>query len=181
MLIGKSGNVGQKFTGPDVFLCRRLHRDFFPVSYPLFEPEERVMPGNDMLMEKPALTLAAAKKIIAAAEAEALKQGWPVVIAVVDDGGHLICLQRLDGAQFASVEVAIRKANAAIAFKRPTREWEKMLNDGQQRVLNLPGVLASEGGVPLTWKGHIVGAIGVSGVKPSEDGQVARSGAAVLG
>jgi len=138
------------------------------------------MPSNDMINEKPALTLAAARKIIAAAEAEALRQKWPVVIAVVDDGGHLISLQRLDNAQFASVDIAIQKARAAIAFKRPTKEWEKMLNDGQHRVLNLPGVLASEGGVPLTWKGKIVGAIGVSGVKPSEDGQVARAGAGLL-
>ena len=138
------------------------------------------MSDDKKLLEKPALNLAVARKIIAAAEAEALKQGWPVVIAVVDDGGHLICLQRLDNAQFASVEIAIHKARAAVAFKRPTKEWEKMLNDGQQRVLNLPGVLASEGGVPLVWKGQIVGAIGVSGVKPSEDGQIARTGASVL-
>ena len=139
------------------------------------------MPNSDMFNDKPALTLAAARKIIAAAETEALKQGWPVVIAVVDDGGHLVCLHRLDNAQFASVEVAIQKAKAAVAFKRPTKEWEKMLSEGQQRVLNLPGVLASEGGVPLTWKGQIVGAIGVSGVKPSEDGQVARAGAGIVG
>ncbi|MDH3309620.1 MAG: heme-binding protein [Gammaproteobacteria bacterium] len=138
------------------------------------------MPEKISLMNKPMLNLAVARKIIAAAETEALKQGWPVVIAVVDDGGHLINLQRLDNAQFASVEVAIRKARAAVAFKRPTKEWEKMLADGQQRVLNLPGVLSSEGGVPLVWEGLIVGAIGVSGVKPSEDGQVARAGASVL-
>lgn len=138
------------------------------------------MSDDKKLLEKPALNLAVARKIIAAAEAEAQKQGWPVVIAVVDDGGHLICLQRLDNTQFASVEIAIHKARAAVAFKRPTKEWEKMLNDGQQRVLNLPGVLASEGGVPLVWKGQIVGAIGVSGVKPSEDGQIARTGASVL-
>jgi uncharacterized protein GlcG (DUF336 family) len=157
-----------------------LHRNFFPVSYPLFEQEEREMPNNDLLNEKPALTLATARKIIAAAEAEALKQKWPVVIAVVDDGGHLVCLHRLDNAQFASDEIAIQKAKAAVAFKRPTKEWEKMLAEGQQRVLNLPGVLASEGGVPLTWRGQIVGAIGVSGVKPSEDGQVAHTGAGIL-
>ena len=71
------------------------------------------MPGNDMLTEKPALTLAAAKKIMMAAEAEALKQGWPVVIAVVDDGGHLICLHRLDNAQFGSVEIAMVPAKSA--------------------------------------------------------------------
>jgi len=172
--------AGQGFTNSRIILRRWLHRNFFPVSYPLFEQEEREMPNNNLLNEKPALTLATARKIIAAAEAEALKQKWPVVIAVVDDGGHLICLHRLDNAQFASVEIAIQKAKAAVAFKRPTKEWEKMLAEGQQRVLNLPGVLASEGGVPLTWRGQIVGAIGVSGVKPSEDGQVAHTGAGIL-
>ena len=138
------------------------------------------MSDNNLLTEKPALTLAAAKRIIAAAEAEALKHAWPVVIAVVDDGGHLLSLERLDNAQSASVKIAIHKAKAAMAFKRPTKVWEEMLASGQQRVLNLAGVVTSEGGVPLTWKGQIIGAIGVSGVKPSEDGQIARAGAAVL-
>jgi glc operon protein GlcG len=138
------------------------------------------MSNDNLLTQKPALTLAAAKKIIAAAEAEALKHAWPVVIAVVDDGGHLLCLQRLDDAQFASVEIAIQKARAAIAFKRPTKVWEEMLASGQQRVLNLAGVVTSEGGVPLAWNDRIIGAVGVSGVKPSEDGQVARAGAAAL-
>ena len=138
------------------------------------------MPDNSMVVEKAVLTLAAAKKIVAAAEAEALKQAWPVVIAVVDDGGNLICLQRLDNAQFGSVDIAIRKARAAVAFKRPTKAWEELLTSGQHRVLGLPGVLPSEGGVPLTWKGQIVGAVGVSGVKSSEDGQIARAGAALL-
>ena len=139
------------------------------------------MPDNSMVVEKAGLTLAAAKKIIAAAEVEALKHAWPVVIAVVDEGGNLICLQRLDNAQFGSVEVAIQKAKSAVAFKRPTKAWEELLASGQNRVLGLPGVLSSEGGVPLTWKGQIVGAIGVSGVKSSEDGQIARAGAAILG
>ena len=138
------------------------------------------MPDNNLLVEKAALTLATAKKIIAAAEAEALKQGWPVVMAVVDDGGHLICLHRLDNAQFGSVDIAIQKARSAAAFKRPTKAWEELLASGQHRVLGLPGVLPSEGGVPLTWKGQIVGAVGVSGVKSSEDGQIARAGAAIL-
>ncbi len=138
------------------------------------------MPNENMMAEKSALTLAAAKKIIAAAEVEALKNGWPVVIAVVDDGGNLICLQRLDNAQFGSVDIAIRKARAAVAFKRPTRAWEETLAQGHLRVLGLPGVLPAEGGVPLTWHGQIVGAVGVSGVKSSEDGQIARAGASVL-
>ncbi len=135
----------------------------------------------DGIKEKPILGLAVVKKIIAAAEIEALKNSWPVVIAVVDDGGNLICLQRLDEAQYGSVELAIRKAQSAVAFKRPTKYWEEMLVAGQQRVLSFPGVLPSEGGIPLSYQNKIIGAIGVSGVRASEDGQIARAGAAVLG
>jgi uncharacterized protein GlcG (DUF336 family) len=143
-------------------------------------PDDLQPADQALLKEKPMLTLAAAKKVISAAEAEALKQGFPVVIAVVDDGGNLLCLQRLDNAQFGSVDIAIGKAKAAVAFKRPTKAWEDLLAAGQQRVLRLPGVLPSEGGVPLTWKGHIVGAIGVSGVQAFQDGQIARAGKAAL-
>ncbi len=135
---------------------------------------------DNMLPVKSVLTLATARKIIAAAEAEARQHDWPVVIAVVDDGGNLICLDRLDSAQFGSVEIAIRKAKAAVAFKRPTKAWEEALAGGRQGVLGLPGVVPSEGGVPLTWKGKIIGAIGVSGVKSSEDGQIALTGAKML-
>jgi uncharacterized protein GlcG (DUF336 family) len=135
---------------------------------------------DNLLPVKSVLTLATARKVIAAAEAEALQHDWPVVIAVVDDGGNLICLDRLDSAQFGSVEIAIRKAKAAVAFKRPTKAWEDALAGGRQGVLGLPGVVPSEGGVPLTWKGKIIGAIGVSGVKSSEDGQIALAGARIL-
>lgn len=134
----------------------------------------------DGIKEKPILSLALVKKIITAAESEALKNSWPVVIAVVDDGGNLICLQRLDEAQYGSVELAIRKAQSAVAFKRPTKYWEEMLVAGQQRVLSFPGVLPSEGGIPLSYQNKIIGAIGVSGVRAAEDGQIARAGAAVL-
>jgi uncharacterized protein GlcG (DUF336 family) len=132
------------------------------------------------LPQKPLLTLAQARAIIAAAEAEALRNQWPVVIAVVDDGGHAVALARLDGAQFGSVEVALAKAHAAVAFKRPTRAWDEALAGGRLAVLGLPGVLPAEGGVPLTLGGHIVGAIGVSGVTSPQDGQVAAAGARVL-
>lgn len=135
---------------------------------------------DNMLPVKSVLTLATARKITAAAEAEARQHDWPVVIAVVDDGGNLICLDRLDNAQFGSVEIAIRKARAAVAFKRPTKAWEDALAGGRQGVLGLPGVVPSEGGVPLIWKGEIIGAIGVSGVKSSEDGQIAIAGAKML-
>ncbi len=135
---------------------------------------------DNMLPVKSVLTLATARKIMAAAEAEARQHDWPVVIAVVGDGGNLICLDRLDNAQFGSVEIAIRKAKAAVAFKRPTKAWEDALTGGRQGVLGLPGVVPSEGGVPLTWQGKIIGAIGVSGVKSSEDGQIALAGAKML-
>lgn len=139
------------------------------------------MTENFVLGQKPVLILELAKKIADAAEAEAKKNSWPVVIAVVDDGGHLLCLHRLDEAQHGSVQIATEKAKAAVAFKRPTKSWEEALAGGRQGVLRLTGVVPAEGGVPLTYQGKIIGAIGVSGVKPSEDGQVAKAGAAVLG
>ena len=133
------------------------------------------------LGQKPVLTLELAKKIVEGAETEAKKNSWPVVIAVVDDGGHLLCLHRLDEAQHGSVEIATRKAKSAVAFKRPTKSWEEALAGGRQGVLGLTGVVPSEGGVPVVYQGKIIGAIGVSGVKPNEDGQIAKAGAAVLG
>lgn len=138
------------------------------------------MTEKNLLGQKPMLSLELAKKIVEAAETEAKKNSWPVVIAVVDDGGHLLCLHRLDEAQHGSVEIAMRKAKSAVAFKRPTKSWEEALAGGRQGVLGLTGVVPSEGGVPLTYQGKIIGAIGVSGVKPNEDGQIAKAGAAVL-
>jgi glc operon protein GlcG len=138
------------------------------------------MSAGVTMKQKPCLTLELAKRIAAVAEAEAQRNGWPVVIAIVDDGGHLLCLHRLDDTQIGSVKVAIAKARAAIAFKRPTRAWEEALEGGRQGVLSLPGVVVAEGGVPLLWEGRMIGAVGVSGVRPNEDGQVARAGAAVL-
>ncbi|MBI5936799.1 MAG: heme-binding protein [Betaproteobacteria bacterium] len=132
--------------------------------------------SESLIRQKAALTLAAAKKVLAAAEAEAVKQGWPVVIAVVDDGGHPLCLSRLDGAQHGSVAIAIAKAQAAVAFKRPTSAWSEALAGGRLGVLGLPGVVPSEGGMPLALEGHIIGAIGVSGVQAHEDGQIASAG-----
>lgn len=133
-------------------------------------------PGNS----KPVLTLAQARTLIAAAEAEATRNGWPVVIAVVDDGGHLIALARLDEAQFGSVEVATQKARAAVAFKRPTKVWDDTLHGGRLAVLGLPGVLPTEGGEPVVMDGRMVGGIGVSGVASPQDGQIARAGLAAL-
>jgi len=129
------------------------------------------------LADKKALTLEAAKKIAMAAEAEAKKNSWNVVIAIVDDGGHLVYLQRIDGTQTGSIDVAIKKAQTAISFKRPTKVFEDAVAGGRQVILALPGALPIEGGVPITVGGQIIGAIGVSGVKSTEDGQIAKAGA----
>ena len=126
---------------------------------------------------KLSLGLDDAKQIAAAAEAEARKNGWNVVIAIVDDGGHLLYLQRMDGTQPASSEVAPAKARAAALFKRPTKALEEIIASGRVAMLNLPGLTPVEGGVPLLYRGEIVGAIGVSGVQSVEDGIVALAGA----
>lgn len=126
------------------------------------------------------LTLDDARKIAAAAEAEALKQGWKVVIAVCDEGGHLMWLQRLDGAQLMSVEVAPEKGRAAVLARRPTKLLEDMVNGGRYAGLHLP-VQCIEGGELIVVDGEILGAVGVSGVKPHEDAQVARAGITAIG
>jgi uncharacterized protein GlcG (DUF336 family) len=129
-----------------------------------------------MTTSKIILTLDDAKKIAAGAEAEAKRNEWPVVIVIVDDGGHLLYLQRLDNTQFGSINVAIEKARAAIAFRRPTKIWEENIAEGRLRYLNLPGTLPIEGGLPITVNNQFVGAIGVSGVRSFEDAQIAQAG-----
>jgi uncharacterized protein GlcG (DUF336 family) len=130
--------------------------------------------------QKHCLTLATAKAIAARAEQEAIKSAWPVVIAIVDDGGHLLYLARLDDTQVGSIEVAIQKARCALAFKRPTKVWEEAVSSGRTAVVALPGVIPIEGGVPLIHEGRVIGAIGVSGVRSAQDGQVAQAGAQAL-
>ena len=125
---------------------------------------------------KISLTLDDAKKIAAAAEAEARRNNWPVVIVVVDDGAHLLHLLRLDNTQFGSIDVAIGKARAAIAFRRPTKAWEERLADGRMGYLGLPGILPIEGGLPITVDGQFIGAVGVSGVRSDQDAQIAQAG-----
>lgn len=137
--------------------------------------------ASAQLVDKKVLTLEAAKKIAAAAEAEAKKNNWQQVIAVLDDGGHLVYLQRLDDTQAGSIELALQKARAAVAFKRPTKAWEDALAGGRMGILGLPGTIPSEGGVPLMVDGKVIGSIGVSGgMVAAQDGQVARAGAAAL-
>jgi uncharacterized protein GlcG (DUF336 family) len=133
------------------------------------------------LLTKHTLTLEAAKQIATAAEKFARKKGWNVVIAIVDDGGHLIYLARMDGAQIGSIEVAQAKACTALAFKRPTKIWSEALKGGRMQILGLPGATPIEGGLPLVVKGEFLGAIGVSGVTSEQDGEIAQAGLAALG
>lgn len=128
------------------------------------------------------ITLEAAKKVIAAAEAEANKNKWPVAIAVVDNAGFLVAFQRLDNTQLGSVEVALEKAKTSALFRRPTKVFEDMLatSGAGNKVLKLPGALPIEGGIPIIHNGKVIGAIGVSGVKSTEDAQIATAGADVL-
>ena len=132
------------------------------------------------MASKPVLTLEDAKRIAAAAEGEAQDNDWRVVIAVVDDGGHLLYLQRGHETQFGSVETAIQKARAAAAFHRPTKASEDAVLSGRLIHLALPGVIPAEGGVPLEADGFVVGGLGVSGVRSFQDGQIAAAGVAAL-
>lgn len=133
-----------------------------------------------MLADKKVLTLAAAMRIVAAAQREAEANNWAMVIAVVDDGGHLIHLSRMDGALIASVTVAEEKARCAAHFKRPTKFFEDGVAAGRNVLLSLPGVIPIEGGIPLIAGGQMIGAIGVSGGSAAQDGQCAQAGVSVL-
>jgi len=127
---------------------------------------------------KKVLTLKAAKAIAAAAEAEANKRGSTVVIAVVDDGGHLLFLERLDNTQVASVDVGIGKARTAAIFRRPSKDFEDQIKNGRTASLVLPGATPLQGGIPILVDGKVIGAIGVSGNTPQEDEDIAKTGAA---
>ena len=129
---------------------------------------------------KPYLAADDVKKIAQAAEAEALKNKWAVTIAIVDEGGHLMWLQRLDGVALASVHIAPEKARAAALGRRETKIDEDMVNQGRTAFLSAPLQGLLEGGVPILVDGHCVGAVGVSGVKSAEDAQIAKAGIAAL-
>jgi uncharacterized protein GlcG (DUF336 family) len=130
---------------------------------------------------KPYLSLEDVKKIAAAAEAEALANHWGVTIAICDDGGHLLWLQRLDGCAPISASIAPEKARTAALGRRPSKAYEDVINNGRTSFLSAPvlkGML--EGGEPIVVDGHTIGAVGVSGVKSTEDAQIARAGIAAL-
>jgi len=133
------------------------------------------------MQNKPILEFTDVKKIAAAAEAEALQNNWAVSIAIVDDGGHLLHLSRLDGASPLTSHMAPAKANTAAMGRRETRIYEELVNSGRTSFLSAPyveGLL--EGGVPIMKDGFCLGAVGVSGVKSAEDAQIARAGIAAL-
>lgn len=126
---------------------------------------------------KPYLSLSDAERITQAAEAKAMAEGWNVVIAILDDGGHLISLKRMDGVQIGSIDVAQAKAKSAIYFKRPTKVFEEaMKGEGGGRIATLPNAVGVEGGLPIFIDGVIVGAIGISGVTSAQDGIIAAAG-----
>ena len=127
----------------------------------------------------PAITLEQAKKAMAAAEAEAAKNKWNVVIAILDSGGNLVMLHRMDDTQFGSIEVAKSKGHTAVAFRRPTKVFQDLIAQGgaNLRLLNLQGASMLEGGVPIVVGGKIIGGIGVSGVTSQQDAQIAQAGA----
>jgi uncharacterized protein GlcG (DUF336 family) len=121
------------------------------------------------------------RRIAQAAEAEALANQWAVTIAVVDDGGHLLWLQRLDGAPPISAQIAPAKAHTAALGRRESKVYEDVINNGRTSFLSAPGVAGLlEGGVPILVEGQCIGAVGVSGVKSNEDAQIARAGIAAL-
>ena len=119
-------------------------------------------------------------RVLAAARQEALAQHWNVTIAVVDDGGHPLALERMDGCAPASAYIAVEKARTSALGRKETRDYEEMVNGGRTAFVTAPLLTSLEGGVPLRVDGQVVGAIGVSGVKSEQDAQVAKVGAAVL-
>jgi len=129
------------------------------------------------------ITLVRAGAVMAAAEAEAIANDWPMVIAIVGSGGHLVMLHALDQAQHASVAVAQAKAETAVNFRRPSKLFEDAVASGSLglRLLGLSNLMPLDGGLPLLIDGCVVGAIGVSGMQSTQDAQVAAAGAATLG
>jgi glc operon protein GlcG len=133
------------------------------------------------MQSKQILTLDDLKKIAAAAEAEAKANNWAVTISIVDDGGHLLWLQRLDGAAPISAQIAPAKAKTAALGRRESKIYEDMINNGRFSFITAPGLEGLlEGGVPIVVGGQCVGAVGVSGVKSAEDVQIAKAGIAAI-
>ena len=139
-----------------------------------------VVAANAQLIDKKSLTLEAAQKIAAASLVEARANNWNVIIAVVDEGGHLITLNRMETAQYGSIDVAIGKAKTAAAFRRPTKVLEDVAKT-RPTLSTIANAYLLEGGVPITYNGQVIGAVGVSGATSQQDAQVAEAGINSLG
>ena len=125
---------------------------------------------------RPELTLEDCLKISAAAQAEARRNNWLVAIAILDDGGHLLHFARMDGATPANAAIAVEKARTSALSRRTSGRWEQLIKDGRTGMLNMPGILPVQGGVPIVADGTCIGAVGVSGVQSREDEQIAQAG-----
>jgi glc operon protein GlcG len=136
--------------------------------------------ARQLALEKKVLSLEAARRIVAAAEAEAKARGLGVVIVVVDDGGHVIELTRMDTAQVASVNVGIGKARTAAIYRRPSRVFEEQIKNGRIAALALADATPLQGGVPIFIDGRVAGAVGVSGDTPQADDEIALAGASAI-
>lgn len=137
-------------------------------------------PAAAQLMDKKGLTLAAAEKMMAAAKAEAMKNNWKVVIVIVDEGGHLVHLSRLDETQYGSIDIALGKAQTSAALKRPSKALEDGVAGGRTALLGVRNITPLQGGLPIVVGGKVIGAIGVSGVTSQQDEQVAKAGVDAL-
>jgi glc operon protein GlcG len=132
-------------------------------------------------VEKKTVSYALAKKMAAAAEAEATKNNWSMVITILDDGGNLVYLGRMDGAQIGSIDVSQGKAHTALAFRRPSKAFQDLVDQNQAHLVTLPHITAVQGGLPIMLEGKVVGAIGVSGGTSAQDEQCAQAGINAIG
>jgi glc operon protein GlcG len=155
-------------------LATTLSLAFLTLAVPRAQSQEPIPYG-------PPIKLETALKLVAAAEAEAKKHNWPVAITVVDNAGYLVAFHRIDNTQLGSIEVSLEKAKTSALFRRPSKYFEDAIAQGGAGLRALrTGVMPVEGGLPIIQDGKVIGAIGVSGVKASEDGQVAKAGLAAL-
>ena len=127
------------------------------------------------LVTRKTVSLELAKKLAAASETQAIKDNLTVVISIVDDGGNLVYVERMDGAQLGSIEISLKKAKTALSFKRPTKSYQDRIAEGSNAIIALQNILPFEGGVPLVVDGELVGAIGVSGGTSQQDGVIANA------
>lgn len=132
--------------------------------------------ASAQLLDKKTVSLAAAKKMAAAAEAEATKNNWAMVVSVFDDGGNIVDLERMDGAQLGSIAISQAKGHTALLFKRPTKALQDTLNKGNTALSTMPNMTAVQGGLPIVADGKVIGSIGVSGGTSAQDEQCAQAG-----